>query len=130
MLQEAKQYISSFDWAPPIAEVHMRIGAGGALAVFLVTFVRGIGPERDKHLWVIVGDLPSAYLVVDRASDAVAALSIYCELMEEWADAVLGGSSLDDVFPVDAPATRENAGMLLSRVGFIREKIIPEFWPH
>ena len=127
MLQKAKDYISSFEWAPPVTEAHMGIGVGGVLAVFLLKFAEGIGVEGDEHLWVVVGDLPSAYLVTDDAVVPVRALEIYCELMSDWAEAVKSESSLDDVFPVEVPVDSEHAEMLLDRIRFIRERIIPEF---
>jgi len=47
-------------------------------------------------------------------------------LMESWAHAVLNDSPLRDVFPVAAPVTPEVANMLLSRMSFVREEIIPK----
>jgi hypothetical protein len=45
--------------------------------------------------------------------------------MEDWAMAVRRGGSLDDCFPVDAPATPDNAESLLSRIAFIRAELVP-----
>jgi hypothetical protein len=52
-------------------------------------------------------------------------MEIYCELMEDWARAVMAGLSLDDVFPVDAVPTSANAEDLLGRLKFICEIIVP-----
>ena len=127
MLMEAKHYIESFTWTPKISQVYMGIGLGGVLGVFLFTFDNAIENTEDESLWVIVGDMPSAYLVTEEAPEPVQALEIYCELMNDWAEAVKNNLSLDEVFPVQAPATKEYAEMLLSRVAFIRKRIIPEF---
>ena len=124
MLQQAVRSLQGFPWCPEILKTYMGIGIGGVLAVFLVHLSEKVG-GTDDWLWVIEGDLPSAYLVTDGAPDAGTALEGYCEIMEDWAEAVLSGGPLGEVFPVDAPADREHAEMLLSRIQFIRERILP-----
>lgn len=124
MLQRAETYLRSFKWCPPVVQRFMGYGVGGVVAVFLFKLEEKFN-DTDDLLWVVEGDVPSAYLVTDSAPDPASALATYCEMMEEWANAVLNGSPLDEVFPVGAPATRDNANMLLSRTRFIREKLIP-----
>ena len=124
MLHRAETYLRSFKWCPPVVERFLGYGVGGVIAVFLFKLAEKIN-GTDDFLWVVEGDVPSAYLVTDNAPDPTSVLEIYCEMMEEWANAVLNGSPLDVVFPVGAPATRDNANMLLSRTRFIREKLIP-----
>ncbi|HJZ94166.1 MAG TPA: hypothetical protein VKE40_25100 [Gemmataceae bacterium] len=124
MLIRAETLLRSFSWCPPIAQRYLGVGIGGVLALFLFRFARAIN-NNDEWLWVVVGDLPSVYFVVDEARDPASALGVYCDLMQEWVDAVASGSSLDDVYPVDAAATKDNADMLRSRVKFIREQIVP-----
>lgn len=124
MLQRAELYLRSFKWCPPITEKFLGCGVGGVVAAFLFRFAKRIN-DTDDQLWVIVGDVPSAYFVTDEAPNATTALSIYCDLMEAWAHAVSDGSSLENIFPVAAPATPEYSTMLLSRIRFIREQIIP-----
>ena len=126
MLDGAKAYVSSFDWCPQVRQAFMGLGIGGVLGVYLLEFCEPIRGQ-DDYLWVVEGDVPSAYLVVDDAEDAVAALAIYCHLMEDWCNAVAAGNSLDEVYPVDAPPDREHARMLRHRIAFIRSKIIPEY---
>lgn len=124
MLRDAEAYLRAFDWCPSIVERYLGYGLGGVIALFLFQLgekIQGV----DDQLWVVVGDLPSAYLVCDEAATPAAALEVYCGLMEDWAQAVLNGSSLDDVFPVTAEPTTEHANMLLSRTKFIRECLIP-----
>ena len=78
----------------------------------------------DKELWV-VGDLPSAYFVVDDVPTPRAALETYCSLMEDWAEQVLSGDQSYESFPVAAEPTEEHARMLLSRVEHLREVFAP-----
>jgi hypothetical protein len=103
----------------------LRMWRRRVIAVFLFHFAEKI-KGTDEWLWVIEGDAPTAYLVLDRATNPLAALQIYCELMEAWADAVLKGGSLDGVFPVEAEATAENAVNLIKRIKFISNELIPE----
>lgn len=124
MLARAESFLKSFKWCPPIVERYLAFGVGGVIALCLFKLQRRIH-STDQWLWVIEGDLPSAYFVVDEACDAAAALGVYCEMMDEWADAVEKQLPLDDVFPIGAAATKENAGMLKSRVKFLRDRILP-----
>jgi hypothetical protein len=128
MAVEARSYISSFRWCPLIKELFLGQGTGGVVAVFLAQFSERIG-GRDEFLWIIVGDLPSAYLVVDLIQTPAQALRAYCDLMEEWVNAVLQHKPLDGVFPVKAAATVENAEALQKRLEFLREDIVPLFEP-
>ena len=41
--------------------------------------------DDDDALWVVVGDLPNAYVIVEPDDDGILALNRYCELMEDWA---------------------------------------------
>jgi len=76
-------------------------------------------------LWVIVGDLPSAYLVVETDDSPADAMERYCGLMEDWIAAVRDGTSLQDVFPVTADPTPESALLLEKRIAFLLAEIIP-----
>jgi hypothetical protein len=124
MLAEARTYIGSFHWCPPISEEYLGFGIGDVIALFLFRFFKPIG-ETDDWLWVVVGDLPSAYFVIDDTPNARLAAEVYCRLMQEWIIAVTNKAPLKDVFPVRAEATIEMAQKLQSRIDFIRGKIIP-----
>lgn len=124
MADEATRYLKSHKWCPDISHAYLGFGIGGVVAVFLFEFsmaTRGV----DSQLWVVVGDLPSAYLVTDKACNARLALELYCDLMDAWANAVTQNTSLESVYPVRAEATDENAVQLRSRVRFLRDKVIP-----
>jgi hypothetical protein len=124
MLDKARGYLQAFHWCPPISEEYLGFGVGKVFVVFLFRFAKPIN-DIDECLWVVVGDLPSAYFVVDDAPNPRSAAEVYCRIMREWIDAVLNNTPLEDVFPVKADATVEMAQMLDSRLRFIREKVIP-----
>ena len=127
MSEEAISYITAHPWCPPIKAQYLAYGVGGVIGLFYFEFafkINGI----DDELWVVVGDLPSAYMVVDDRDDFLVALEKYCELMSDWAEAVCNdASALESVFPVEAKPSVENADALLERIAFIRNEIlIPE----
>ena len=120
---EARAYMEEFEWCPPIESVHMALGASGVVGVFLFQFAEVI-EDDDDALWVVVGDLPSAYVIVEPDDDGISALERYCEMMEDWAFNVLKDNSIEESFPVEAEATHENAEMLRQRIVFLRSEII------
>lgn len=122
--QQAENYIRSFIWCLGIRESYFGVGIGGVIAAFLFR----IAPKApaDEWLWVITGDIPPAYLVTDSAADPIEALQRYCEVMEEWVNAVRAGGSMDGVFPVAAPADEAHASTLAGRLAMLREDIIPQ----
>lgn len=123
MADEARVYLSGFNWCPPIRNLYLAFGIGGVVGLFLAELESKID-DQDGHLWVIVGDLPNAYLVADSTTPSEA-LDTYCSLMADWADAVESGGSLDEVFPVATKPTRENAALLRRRLFFLKEKVLP-----
>jgi hypothetical protein len=125
MAVRARNYITSFKWCLPITAMYLADGIGGIIALFLVEFDGKIGGTDDR-LWVVVGDLPSAYFVVQPEDCAKEALEAYCSLMDDWVDAVRGKGNLNDVYPVEATPTEEHAAMLQSRLSTLRETVVPE----
>lgn len=124
-LEEAKAYIKGFPWCHSINEGLYGLGVGGVVAVFLFEITADAGV--DDRLWVVCGDLPSAYLVADSAPTPCQALERYCELIDAWIIAVRRKEGLSEVFPVAAEPTEENAKALERRVAMLREDVIPAF---
>lgn len=124
MLGQAETYLRSFAWCPPIAARYFGFGVGGVIALFLFELESALN-GTDKWLWVVEGDLPSAYFVTDDAHDAASALEVYCDLMEHWCDSAEKGEPLDDEFPVDVAPTLVNVNSLRARIGFIRNRLLP-----
>ncbi|MEQ8767162.1 MAG: hypothetical protein RL885_24845 [Planctomycetota bacterium] len=122
--RDAAAYLRSFHWCPELRQAYLGEGVPGIFASFLFELKAPIPGTEDDCLWVVVGDLPSAYFVVDDAPTPRAALEVYCELMDDWIGAVREGTSLEEVYPVAAEPTEEHAAMLASRLTFLREEII------
>ena len=125
MAEEARRYITSHSWCPPQKDLFLACGVGGVIALFLVDFTEKIGGSPDDSLWLVVGDLPSAYFVTENATTPRAALETYCNLMDDWITAVLDDGDLDEVYPVEADPSEQNARELESRLKFLRVEIIP-----
>jgi hypothetical protein len=124
MARTAREYITSFGWCPPIDAMYLAHGVGGVVAVFFVEFPRKINGTDDK-LWIVIGNLPSAYLVVEPDDSPGDALERYCGIMEDWIAAVRDGGDLSGVYPISAEPSRENADLLERRVAFLLAEIIP-----
>lgn len=124
MRREAEGYLSAFTWCKRIRECFHGLGIGEVVAVFLFH----IEPEDDsvdEWLWVVSGDLPPAYLVIDHSPTPVSALQTYVDEMSEWVKAVGKGEPIDDIIPVNVSATPENAKRLQKRLDFLVNEIIP-----
>jgi hypothetical protein len=122
MHREARRYLTSFKWCGGIDEEFFGFGVGGIVAVFL--FKIRPRANADAWLWVIVGDLPPAYLVTDLSPSPGKALNQYIKEMRRWVRAVEAGKAISDVIPVNAPPTKANAKNLKSRLDFLKTQIL------
>ncbi len=124
MAAKAHHYISRFSWCLSVQEAYFGDGYGKLVAVFLF-HIDPSRPDVDEWLWVVVGDLPSAYLVIDECKTPSQALERYIDVMSEWVELAKKGRSSEDVVPVNAPATPESARMLEGRLKVLSETILP-----
>lgn len=131
MIGRAHAYLGSFPWCRAIRECYVGdIAIGGVVAVLLFR----IEPARDgvdEWLWVVVGDLPPAYLVVDDAPAPAAALAAYIDEMRRWIDAVEAGESVDELIPLTTAggtkrleATADVADALARRLRYLDAEIL------
>lgn len=58
-------------------------------------------------IWVIVGDLPPAYITTENNANPACALDGYITEMKEWVEAVRMGKPTSERIPVNAPPTFE-----------------------
>jgi hypothetical protein len=125
LYEEARRYIGSFRWSGEIKRVLFGLGIGGVVGVFLVELAPAAPPDVDSILWVVVGDLPPAYLSVDEAPEPDLALEAYILQMRRWVEAVKAGTEVTDLIPVNAPPTLENATDLERRLNLLETEILP-----
>jgi len=123
LAREAASFLTSFRWCCSVKDSFLAFDIGYILGVFLFHIEpRLIGV--DDTLWVVVGDLPPAFLVCDNAPDWFNAFRCYVREMQRWVDAVRSGNDFGDIIPVNVSPTIEHADMLASRLGWIQEHVI------
>ena len=123
LASEAENFLLSHPWCNKITNGHLVWAIAGVIGVFLFDIVPSKS-EMDKTLWVVTGDLPSAYLVADDAETWQQALGGYVYEMNRWVKAVRNGESLDDVIPVNVEPNLKHVEMLNERLKFIQENFI------
>jgi hypothetical protein len=124
MAIKAQAFIESFEWCRGVKNSYFGFGVGGIVGVFYFSIIPA-NEDIDRYLWVVVGDLPPAYLVTDEIRTPGEALRAYIYEMRQWIEAVENGQSIEECIPVNAPANPEMASQLKSRVSFIEKKILP-----
>lgn len=126
MYQEARGFLEYYDWCDDICESYVGMLYLGIVGVFLFK----ISPARedvDEWIWVVIGDLPPAYLTIDECPNPATALDGYIGAMLEWVEAAKKGASVANIIPVNIPATKENSNMLKTRLDFLDENILNEY---
>jgi hypothetical protein len=106
LAEKARNYITSFPWCRSICEMYFGDGIGKIVGLFLCRIVPA-KPDVDEWLWVVVGDLPPAYLVTDWCKNPAEAFDGYVEEMSKWIELAAKGESSVGVIPVSVPATPE-----------------------
>jgi hypothetical protein len=109
MLEDARKYVLAFPWCESIVRSYFAGGVGEIFAVFLFN----IFPARSdvgQWMWVVVGDIPSAYLPLEDCKSRREVFETYIDGMERWIELARerrGGTVEDGVPPVNVPATPE-----------------------
>jgi len=130
MADEARTYITSFSWCKQIDDGYLGGGVGGIFAVFLF-HIRPSGREVDRWIWVVVGDVPPAYLPLSDASSPREVFETYIDGMRRWVQRARNGNTegatAADVPPVNVPPTPEWADKLKTRLDTLEQVITPFF---
>lgn len=116
--EEAELYLKSHEWCSNVPDVHVGLAYPGILAVFLCS-VESDCVDVDDWLWVVVGDIPPAYLVCDDLPDPISALRTYVCHRTEWIDAVRTNKDVSELMPVNVPPSKEWADELERRLKFL-----------
>jgi len=124
MAEQTREFVSSQKWCGHVDSLYLAYGIGGVVGIFLVELTPS-QRDADPWLWVIVGDLPPAYLVTEGNPTAADALDGYLYEMTRWVKAVEQGQSVEDLIPVNVPPTVDSANQLRGRLEFLRSKVLP-----
>lgn len=122
LFEEAYGFLSAFDWCRSIADSYFGFGYAGIVAVFLFR-ISPVRSDVDDWLWVVVGDLPPAYIVTEGNLTPDLALDGYIDEMSKWVHAAKEGRSVEDLIPVNVLSTVENADAMERRLGALRRII-------
>jgi len=115
MYRRARRFLESFTWCQGIEKGYVGILQSHIVGVFLFK-IRPAKPDVDEWLWVVVGDLPSAYLVCEGNPNPATALEGYIHEMSRWVDAVENGQPVAGLIPTRVDPTPKYAAMLKSRL--------------
>lgn len=126
LAKEAEEFLISHSWCNKITDGFFDRGWGYILGVFF--FV--IEPD-DKAIptcfWVIVGDIPPAYIDVEDNPNGACAIDAYVLEMQKWIDHVKQHQPVTELIPVNVPPTEEYAEMLQSRIDVIKNDILANY---
>lgn len=127
-LNEAKNYLSGFDWCLRIIDGWVAASFGYILNVFCFKIQPDNKSCNDEFVWVIVGDIPPAYIDVVSAPTVSDALKTYINIIQDWVDNVNDGNSVEDCFPINVPQERKYAEMLAIRLKLLIEDYLPQIY--
>lgn len=125
LTEKAVNYLKSFHWCQKVIDGWLINDFGFMLCIYRFKIEPAQNSGADDDLWIIVGDLPSAYLDTIEYKSANDALGFYCYLMKEWIDNVRAGKSVDECYPINVPPTIQWANELESRVKIIESDFLP-----
>ena len=126
LLGEARAELNFYDWCKGIVESYIGIYLEGIIGVFLFK-IQPSTTDVDEWIWVIVGDVPPLYITSESSPNAACALDSYIGAMEEWVEAVEKGLPVDELVPVEVPATKENAHQLKIRLTMLDENVLSQY---
>ena len=115
-------FVRDFRWCREVTACTLGFAVAGVLGIFRVALVPGEG--ADPTVWVIVGDVPPAYLWFDTADSWQDALRGYVTEMRRWTEAAATGGDVSELVPVSVPPTPEYAAMLSGRLDFLERHLI------
>jgi hypothetical protein len=126
LAERGRKYLESFRWCEKVERQYVGIGLAGIVGVFLCDIVP-TEAHVDDRVWVVMGDLPPAYITTEHAPNPACALLGYVEEMQSWVDAVRRGESVDELIPVNVEPTQEYATMLDTRLDILRRHLDDEY---
>jgi len=129
MSEDAKQYISSFPWCETIRDSYFGGGVGGIFAVFFF-HISSNRFDVAPWIWIVVGDIPSAYLPITDCESPAEVFRSYIRGMNRWVELARkgqNGTPEQGVPPVNVPATPEWAERLNQKLYGLTLAVKPFF---
>ncbi len=123
--KEAKEYLLSHNWCDEILDGWLAVSFEDILCIFLY-HIRSSNINVDEYVWMVVGDIPPAYIDIESADNAKNVLKEYVDLMSDWVSCVENGDSIDECYPVEVEPSKKCAKMLKDRLNFILTEILDQ----
>ncbi len=98
--REARWFLLSHSWCQSVCSLTVRRYVEGIFGLFWAEIEPAPQSDADSFLWVVVGDLPPAYLDTSSLATPEEALEAYIALMGDWVSAVGKGGDIDEHIPV------------------------------
>ena len=122
LAQRAIAFLRDFRWCRDVTACTLGFAVAGVVGVFRVDLVPDAG--ADPTVWVIVGDLPPAYIAFEPDDSWQDALRGYVMEMRLWTEAAATGGDVSELIPVNVPPTPEYAAMLAGRLDFLERNLV------
>jgi hypothetical protein len=129
MLENARRYALSFSWCDSVNSEYFGGGIGKIIAVFLFN-ISTKPPDVDPWMWIIVGDIPSAYLPLEDCNSPMKVFETYTDGLQKWANFARDsktGTAEEGIPPVNVPATPEWADQIQKRIQLLNDLARPYF---
>jgi hypothetical protein len=126
LFNEATQFLLNQVWCERVISSYEGLVVEGVIGVFLFNLVPATS-AADHWIWIVVGDLPPAYIAVVECPNPACALDAYIGAMEQWVNAIKAQASTAELIPVSAPPTLENALALEKRLNFLDTRILIDY---
>jgi hypothetical protein len=123
LAERAQHFVQSFAWCDRVTACSLGFAVAGVIGVFSVDLVPA-DPAADPTVWVVVGDLPPAYIAYEAGETWQDALRGYVEEMGLWVSAVRDGQSVKELIPVNVQPSTAYADKLNTRLDFIRTEFL------
>lgn len=124
LAERAQAYLGSMSWCDRIVNGWLGEAWGYILGAFYFEMVPS-QPDVLSFIWIVVGDVPPAYISDEYASTSLEVIEGYVAEMQEWVDRVLSGRPIDDsVIPVNVPPEKVWAERLGARLNLIRSEVL------
>lgn len=106
-----REYMTAKSWVVRVTQILVGKIIGDRVGVFLYE-IAPASKKVDRLHWVICGDVPSAYLVLDKAKNPTEAIEQYCIQVRKWIEGVRSGQLLPDTMPIEWPQSIPSAERL------------------
>jgi len=124
LANEAESFLQGHKWCKTIKNKWFVEGWENLVMIFYFEIIPN-SKNVDDFVWVIVGDLPPAYIDIESASNPLEVIETYTDIMSDWVECVKNGLSIENCYPINVPPQKDYAEMLEIRIKLIRENILP-----